>query len=49
MNGEALSFAVTDEPSLEDVAFIEDRLIEYNVAQARPYRPAPAARVPARR
>ena len=32
-----LSFAVTDQPSLDDVAFIEDELVAYNVAKARPY------------
>ena len=37
MNGEALSFAVTDDPSPENVAFVEDSLVAYNVAEARPY------------
>ena len=37
MSDDDLSFAVTDEPSLEDVAFIEDRLCDYNVVKARPY------------
>jgi GNAT superfamily N-acetyltransferase len=37
MSGEALSLAVTDDPSPENVAFIEDRLVAYNVAKARPY------------
>jgi GNAT superfamily N-acetyltransferase len=32
-----LSFAVTDEPSPDGVAFIEDNLVAYNVAAARPY------------
>jgi GNAT superfamily N-acetyltransferase len=32
-----LSFAVTDHPSPDDVAFIEDELVAYNVARARPY------------
>jgi GNAT superfamily N-acetyltransferase len=32
-----LSFAVTDQPSLDDVAFIEDALVAYNVARATPY------------
>jgi GNAT superfamily N-acetyltransferase len=32
-----LSFAVTDQPSPEDVAFIEDELVAYNVAKARAY------------
>ena len=32
-----LSFAVTDQPSPEDVAFIEDELVAFNVAKARPY------------
>ena len=31
-----LSFAVTDQPP-DDVAFIEDELVAYNVARARPY------------
>jgi GNAT superfamily N-acetyltransferase len=37
MSGDALSFAVTDDPSPDDVRFIEDGLIAYNVAKARPY------------
>ena len=43
MSDGALSFAVTDQPSPDDVAFIEDELVAYNVARARPYdrRPLP--------
>jgi GNAT superfamily N-acetyltransferase len=37
MSGDALSFAVTDDPSANDVAFIEDSLVAYNVEKARPY------------
>ncbi|HEY4924943.1 MAG TPA: GNAT family N-acetyltransferase [Roseiarcus sp.] len=37
MSDGALSFAVTDQPSPDDVAFIEDELVAYNVARARPY------------
>ena len=32
-----LIFEVTDQPSQEEAAFIEDRLVAYNVAKARPY------------
>ena len=32
-----LSFAVTDHPSPEEVAFIEDELVAFNVAKSRPY------------
>lgn len=37
MSGEELAFAVTDQPSPDEVAFIEDSLVAYNVAEARPY------------
>jgi len=37
MTGEALSFTVTDDSSPNEVAFIEDSLVAYNVAAARPY------------
>jgi GNAT superfamily N-acetyltransferase len=37
MSDGALSFAVTDQPSPDDVAFIEDELVAFNVAKARPY------------
>jgi GNAT superfamily N-acetyltransferase len=33
----ALSICPTDQPSTEEVAFIERRLVDYNVAKARPY------------
>lgn len=34
---DGLAFSVTAEPSLADVAIIEEALIAYNVAKARPY------------
>jgi GNAT superfamily N-acetyltransferase len=37
MSDGALSFAVTDQPSPEDVALIEDGLVAYNVVRARRY------------
>lgn len=37
MSGDDLSFAVADLPSPDDVAIIEDNLVAYNVAKARPY------------
>jgi ribosomal protein S18 acetylase RimI-like enzyme len=37
MSDGALSFAVTDQPSPEEVAFVEDELVAYNVSKARPY------------
>ena len=36
-----LSFAVTDQSSPDEVAFIEDELVAYNVARARPYNRRP--------
>jgi len=33
---DGLSFAATDQPSPDDVAFIESALVAYNVANARP-------------
>ena len=37
MSGEELSFIVTDDPSPEGVAFVEDALVAYNVEKAREY------------
>ncbi len=35
--GDGLSFAVTDQPSPDEVALIEEGLVAYNVAKARAY------------
>jgi GNAT superfamily N-acetyltransferase len=41
MSDGALSFVVTDQPSPDDVALIEDELVAYNVGRARPYNRRP--------
>jgi GNAT superfamily N-acetyltransferase len=37
MSESALAFHLTDQPSPDEVAFIEGNLVAYNVAKARPY------------